>query len=431
MKDLHLSSDDRRNMQSHLDELYRRATSTIILVVILTGIWSLSIDEILHYVLLKLDPCSSVCMNIFSPDEWAGTRWLSAALLGLLTAAPFAMVQAYTFARPGLLPSERRAFVVWMTVMWALALISLILTVTEFLPWLYGYGHSFNEGTGLVGRYDAAEMLQITISITWAIILVLASMSIVMIAGASNLLWSGNSAWWRLRIHGFMLMLLWLVIPSGLPGLLVTLTFMASGLVELVGWKAFRAEMPIGHGLMDLLDSEGGEHRVLYVDCSCHGTSPVVSPLKGMGVVSYRAVCRSSEQQDNLLDIVKRFSASKLVFSGCLISSLPIDYIDSLRFLGCSTQTLNLSHISTIRTDGNTIDFELAMASLEHPWSEKSMISRCLKIIDDSNIDIIQYGNEIPFGLNLQPNEAWITSPSASLIESIEEMGISLNPNSN
>lgn len=418
-------------MQSHLDELYRRVGSVIILVVVLTVIWSLSIDEILHYVLLKLDPCGGSCINIFSPDEWAGTRWLSAALLGLFTAAPFAMVQAYTFARPGLLPSERRAFVLWMTVMWALALISLIFTVTEFLPWLYAYGHSFNEGTGLVGRYDAAEMLRISISITWAIILVLASMSIVMIAGASNLLWSGNSGWWRLRIHGFMLMLLWLVIPSGLPGLLMTLTFVASGLVELVGWRAFRAKMPMGHGLMDLLDSEGGEHRVLYVNCSCHGTSPVVSPLKGMGVVSYRAVCRSSEQQDNLLDVVKRFGADKLIFSGCLISSLPVDYIDSLRFLGCSTQTLNLAHLSTIRTDGNPIDFELAMASLVHPWSEQSMITRCLKVVENSNIDVIRYGEEIPFGLNLQPNEAWITSPSISLIESIEEMGISLNPNSN
>ena len=369
-------------MQSHLDELYRRVASVIILVVVLTGIWSLSIDEILHYVLLNLDPCGGSCINIFSPDEWAGTRWLSAALLGLFTAAPFAMVQAYTFARPGLLPSERRAFVLWMTIMWALALIALIFTVTEFLPWLYAYGHSFNEGTGLVGRYDAAEMLRISISITWAIILVLASMSIVMIAGASNLLWSGNAGWWRLRIHGFMLMLLWLV------------------------------------------DSEGGEHRVLYVDCSCHGTSPAVSPLKGMGVVSYRAVCRSSEQQDNLLDIVKRFGADKLIFSGCLISSLPVDYIDSLRFLGCSTQTLNLAHLSTIRTDGNPIDFELAMASVVHPWSEKSMITRCLELVENSNIDVIRYGEEIPFGLNLQPNEAWITNPSVSLIVSIEEMGM-------
>ena len=37
---------------------------------------------------------------------------------------------------------------------------------------------------------------------------VLAAMSVVTIAGASKLLWSGNSGWWRLRVHGIMLMLL-------------------------------------------------------------------------------------------------------------------------------------------------------------------------------------------------------------------------------
>ena len=35
----------------------------------------------------------SILHQYFSPDEWAGTRWLSAALLGIFTAAPFAMVK--------------------------------------------------------------------------------------------------------------------------------------------------------------------------------------------------------------------------------------------------------------------------------------------------------------------------------------------------
>ena len=106
MNDLHLSSDDRTPFQDHLDELSRRITSIVILIVILTGIWSISIDEILRYTLNQLDPCSEACVNIFSPDEWAGTRWLSAAILGVFTAAPFAMTQAYGFAKPGLLPAK-------------------------------------------------------------------------------------------------------------------------------------------------------------------------------------------------------------------------------------------------------------------------------------------------------------------------------------
>lgn len=431
MNDLHLSGDDRSSIQSHLDELSQRLTSVVILVIILTGIWSFSIDEILRYVLNRLDPCDTSCVNIFSPDEWAGTRWLSAALLGLFAAAPFAMLQAYAFAKPGLLPSERRAFVIWMLMMWIVAFGSLVFTVTEFLPWLYAYGHSFNQDTGLIGRYDAAEMLRISISIAWAMILVLAAMSIVTIAGMSKLLWSGNAGWWRLRIHGIMLMLLWLVIPIGLPGLLFTLTIVASGLVELIGWKSFRAPMPIGHGLKELLDGEGGIHRVLYVDCTCCGTTPQIEPLKGMGRVSFSAVCRDYTEQDQLLDIVKRFGASKVVFSGCVTDSLPIDYIDSLRFLGCTTNSLNLAHIGVARTDGSMLDCNLAMAWQTEPWSEKSAINRCLEILENSQISTVVCGEDIPFGLNLQQDEVWITSPTDSLLQKIEKLGISVKYCSN
>ena len=340
-------------MQTHLDEFSRRLTSVVILVVILSGVWSFSIDEILRYLLERLDPCEDSCVNIFSPDEWAGTRWLSAALLGLFSAAPYAMMQAYAFAKPGLLPSERRGLVVWMIMMWILAFGSLVFTINEFLPWLYSYGHSFNQDTGLVGRYDAAEMLRISISIAWAMILILAAMSVVTIAGISKLLWSGNASWWRLRIHGIMLMLLWLVIPMDLPGLLFTLTILASGLVELIGWKSFRSPMPVGYGLNELLDIEGRIHRILYVNCSCCGTTPTnIQPLQGMGQINYSQVCREIEQQNHLIDAVKRFGATKVVFSGCVVDSFSPSYIDSLRFLGCDAESLNLAQLSVIRTDG-------------------------------------------------------------------------------
>ena len=431
MNDLHLSSDDRTPFQEHLDELSRMITSIVILVVILTGIWSISIDEILGYTLNQLDPCSQACVNIFSPDEWAGTRWLSAAILGVFTAAPFAMTQAYGFAKPGLLPSERRGMIIWMVLMWVVSLSSIVFVLFRFLPWLYGYGHSFNDDTGLVGRYDAAEMLRISISIAWAMILVLAAMSVVTIAGASKLIWSGNSGWWRLRIHGFMLMLLWLIIPSNLPGLLFSLTILASGLVEMIGWRTFRAPMPVAYGLKDVLDVEGRTHRVLYVDCSCCGTTPSINPLDGMGIMSYHSVCRSTKEQDHLIDAVKRFGASQIVFSGCVIESLPLEYLDSLRFLGCSVRTLNLSRIITIRADDNLVDCNMAMAWVRHPWSDASAEKRCVAVLQNHQISTIFYGDKIPFGLNLQPDEGWLTSPTDSLLNEIRKLGINLTYSSN
>ena len=69
MNDLHLPSDVKDSFQSHLEELFRRISTIVVLVVILTGIWSLSIDQILNHLLTKLDPCDGSCVNIFSPEE--------------------------------------------------------------------------------------------------------------------------------------------------------------------------------------------------------------------------------------------------------------------------------------------------------------------------------------------------------------------------
>ena len=110
---------------------------------------------------------------------------------------------------------------------------------------------------------------------------------------------------------------------------------------------------------------------------------------------------------------------------------MPVDYIDSLRFLGCDTDSLNLARISVARTDDNDIDFNLAMASQTEPWSEDSAVRRCLELLENSEISTIIYGEEIPFGLNMQPDEAWITNPSKSLTQKIEDFGISMKYCSN
>jgi len=108
-----------------------------------------------------------------------------------------------------------------------------------------------------------------------------------------------------------------------------------------------------------------------------------------------------------------------------------VDYIDSLRFLGCQVQSLDLAHLSAIRTDGSNIDYELAMACVQGPWSEESVRRRCTDILTKSECNTVYFGDRIPFGLNLQPDEAWITNPTPSLIASIEELGIEMNLLSN
>ena len=183
--------------------------------------------------------------------------------------------------------------------------------------------------------------------------------------------------------------------------------------------------MPVGYGLNELLDIEGRVHRILYVNCSCCGTTPTnIQPLQGMGQINYSQVCREIEQQNHLIDAVKRFGATKVVFSGCVVDSFPPSYIDSLRFLGCDAESLNLAQLSVIRTDGSLIDSQLAMAWQIGPWSENNAIERCIALLQNGNITDVKCGKSIPFGLNLQPNEAWISNPTKLLIRDLENMGL-------
>ena len=417
MSNLHLSGDGRQSVQSHLRELGQRLRATVILTVILAVVWSFSIDIILNWILARLDPCTTSCINVFSPDEWASTKWLSSALLGLLTAAPFAMSQAYTFAARGLLPSERRAFVFWMTTIWGLGILSLWFVIMELMPWIFAEGHSFQSGLGLVGLYDATEMLRISITISWAVLLILAAISVIRIAGSMKLLWAGNSGWWRVRVHGFMVMLLWLAIPSQMSGLMIALTIIAVGLVELSGWNIFRASAPDAYGLNDLFDAEGGIHRVLYVDCSCCGSTPSISPLPGMGVMRYDAVCRYPIEQNYLIDSCKRFGVTDIVFSGCSLEGMPAGFMDSLRFLGIDSRSLDLSHIATLRTHNHDVDLRLAMASLISPWSKQSSLERINKILSECGIKTLHHGGNIPFGLQMNRDEAWLSLADCSGID--------------
>ena len=128
---------------------------------------------------------------------------------------------------------------------------------------------------------------------------------------------------------------------------------------------------------------------------------------------------------------MKRYGVNKVIFSGCVVDSLPVQYVDSLRFLGCKCDSLDLAHLSVIRTDERLIDYQIAMSSLVGPWSETAANKRCLNILENENINSIHYGPKIPFGLNLQKDEVWIGSANDSLIKEIKEMGYSLTYHSN
>ena len=71
------------------------------------------------------------------------------------------------------------------------------------------------------------------------------------------------------------------------------------------------------------------------------------------------------------------------------------------------------------------------MASLREPWSDSRASQRCIDLIQSKNVRHIYYGENIPFGLHLQPGEVWLSSPTDSLINEIEKLGINVTYSSN
>ena len=71
------------------------------------------------------------------------------------------------------------------------------------------------------------------------------------------------------------------------------------------------------------------------------------------------------------------------------------------------------------------------MASLREPWSDSRANQRCIDLMRSKNVRHVYHGEDIPFGLNLQPGEVWLSSPTDSLINEIEKLGINVTYSSN
>ena len=115
MGGLKLADDEDVPIENHLSEFSYRASILLLLIAILTVVWSLKIDSILTFSMSILDPCINSCMNVFEPAEWTALRWLSSALLAVISVGPIAIQQIYSFSAKGLMPGERRWLLSWLS----------------------------------------------------------------------------------------------------------------------------------------------------------------------------------------------------------------------------------------------------------------------------------------------------------------------------
>ena len=161
-------------IQEHLSDLNTIARRISFTLIVMCVFWSFSIDSMMTHWLgllpLETDP-NNEYMSIFGPFDWIQLRWAAVILLAFLSLLPLISIQAYSFASPGLYPSERN---------WLISVLILTTTITPiiiFLIWYHGIPVLFElsevsgRPEGVLVRYDATAIFSIAMAISWLLVI--------------------------------------------------------------------------------------------------------------------------------------------------------------------------------------------------------------------------------------------------------------------
>ncbi len=343
---LRLSRDVEMPLRGHFDELAARGTGLLFILSISTVVWWTQIDPLLESWLSAL-PTSGQgsSVTIYDPHGWMATRWSMIALLALLTTIPFGIHQLLSFSNDGLLPSERK----WVRNVTIGGGSVALLTAVYW--WIWGYPiaiESAGEFGGIDGinpNYDAVLLFEVGIGISWWIFLTVISLIGLTFARLYSLMNYETFEPFRIRVHGSILFLWWLVAPSALDAIWFTLSIFLILLPEIAIRGAPGAILSdTTRPPKSVFDSEGELHRKMFAMCHCEDACPAVSDSSApnrLGWVETQALCLDPDSRDALLDTVVRHDISELIISGCNGLPLPVDFRQSVHARGCELTGLN------------------------------------------------------------------------------------------
>jgi len=412
---LQLELDQERQIQEHLNELTSRTTYVFVLATVFTIGWLSQIDQILDVLLSRLNPCEEGCLNLFDPARWSAVRWMSSAILGVATAAPFAFYHGWKFARPGLLPTEQRWVKAWFFG-GSITLVLAVLTTLGFVfPFLFESGHQTHESMQLGARYDAVHMLSMAVAVVWAQVIVACALSAMVLAGCFGMLNRTTADWWRLRVYGIVLLLLLASLPE-YGGFALILTVCSIGLIERGSRRWLHAEPPLFSGKKPIMDAEGGVRNMLLVDCTCNGAGNSIprGAQTPLAVQSVTNLCHSVNEQESVLEKILRHRLTDVLISGCSSDPLPGEFKQNCRTLGCKLRGMNmLEHQSyrTLPSPFEITEFELKVLSIEDPWSKQSMPDRIYESVKEkTGIELLidTRSREDTWGMQLEPQQILI-----------------------
>jgi Sec-independent protein secretion pathway component TatC len=413
-----LETDKDNTVNSHVDEFSNRMTLVLVSSLIFTAIWMNWIDSILTQLLQIMQPCASDCLNLYDPARWSAVRWLSATILGILSSIPIFIYQSYSFAKSGLLPSEKKWFLYWI-IGGSIGILSVMsITILWIVPRLFSFGHASNVAMGFTPMYDAPLMLQFAISLVWAQMLIVIAGLAMLVAGLTGNLNQKTADWWRLRVHGLLVMLLALSLPD-VGGMVVFSIILISILsVELISlrWTSMIPKS-INSG-SHVYDLEGAKRNILIADCRCDGGCESLSfeNTLGLNVSTYNGLCNSRKERLELLDKVRVDRVTDVFISGCNGEPLPHLFKSNCHSLSCDVRGLDLMQIQSYRTIPQNplgLDAALAIASQNDPWLVEDLPFRLVEVLEKTSrlpksIVLDSRAKDRRWGLQLDSDAAFI-----------------------
>ncbi len=413
-----LETDKDNTVNSHVDEFSNRMTLVLVSSLIFTAIWMNWIDSILTQLLQIMQPCASECLNLYDPARWSAVRWLSATILGILSSIPIFLYQSYSFAKSGLLPSEKKWFLYWI-IGGSIGILSVMsITILWIVPRLFSFGHASNVAMGFTPMYDAPLMLQFAISLVWAQMLIVIAGLAMLIAGLTGNLNQKTADWWRLRVHGLLVMLLALSLPDVCGMVVFSIILISILSVELISlrWTSMIPKS-INSG-SHVYDLEGAKRNILIADCRCDGGCESLSfeNTLGLNVSTYNGLCNSRKERLELLDKVSVDLVTDVFISGCNGEPLPHLFKRNCHSLSCDVRGLDLMQIQSYRTiQQNTcgLDTALAIASQNDPWLVEDLPFRLVDVLEKTSrlpksIVLDSRAKDRRWGLQLDSDAAFI-----------------------
>ena len=414
-----LEHDKQRSVQSHLDELTWRTTLVFASIALLTVAWSFTVDAFLETVLATLKPCGGDCLNVYDPAQWSAVRWLTCLLLGIFSALPLILFQVLQFSKPGLLPSEYRAFNRWLILTTLVLIAGTLFLIQEGLPRLYQIGFEQHQQAGLAPQYSAVDMLLVAAYCIWAFMVVIATWNAIAMMGAFGVLNAQTADFWRLRLYGVGSLLLMLSIPEHAASMLLPLlaTYWTSS--ELIGQRWFTKTLAV-HGIASVrLDGEGRRRRVAMVDCSCEGANTHYghAHVRGCSTVDVLSLCTDADSRSKLLEHVIQSGITDVVITGCDGSPCSSAFYDNMNKIDVVVHGLNLMSLQNIRvlSPHPELDVQSAFVTIPSLFPPKVSETLLLNMIEDKNwlkedLHMIRTDDTPTWGLYRSANEIVIPS---------------------